>query len=192
MIEKVALVLLGILLSMGFYFIRRRIEKKPAMELIEKRQKLLDINRQMSEQGVSHEELAILEDIITGKKRAIESHREKAERETKPLIPEEEMEYLTQADMNARASENFENAKKRLETVVLELRSELDKEEEKAFNEAQRAWESYSVEQAQAASARYTGGSIYPLIYLSELESITIDRVGRLQAELDEIQRLRN
>lgn len=146
----------------------------------------------MSEQGVSHEELAILEDIITGKKRAIESQREKAERETKPLIPEDEMEYLTQADMNARASENFENAKKRLETVVLELRSELDKEEEKAFNEAQRAWESYSVEQAQAASARYAGGSIYPLIYLSELESITIDRLGRLQAELDEIQRRRN
>ena len=49
-----------------------------------------------------------------------------------------------------------------------------------------------TVEQAEAAAVSYRGGTIYPLIYLSEIERLTVDRTARLQADLDELRRLGN
>ncbi len=192
MLEKAGLVLIGVILSVIVYFLKRWIEKAPQRETLEKHQKLLDINKQMNEQGVTPEDLMTLEAVLNGKAHSVEKLRTKMESETKPLLMKEEGEFITQAEMNIRANENFEIAKKNMENILNELQSNLNREERKALDEAQIAWESYSMEQAQSAAISYQGGSIYPLIYMSELESTTIDRAARLQAELDELRRLGN
>lgn len=189
MVEKVGLVLLGVILSLFAYFIKRWIEKKPAMEVLEKSQKLLDINRQMKEQGVSHTELQHLEAILTGKKLAIELHRAEAETEAKPLLRNEDDTFKTQAEMYQQARENFETSQRKMYATLDELRSKLAPKERQALDKAQMAWESYSVEQAESVAIGYKDGSICHLIYMSELESTTTDRASRLQAELDELRR---
>lgn len=91
-----------------------------------------------------------------------------------------------------RADSNLKIAKAKLDQVINELSFKIDEVEREKLMQSQAAWENYSVEQAEAASISYRGGSIYPLIYLSELESLTVERAARLQAELDELRRLGN
>jgi uncharacterized protein YecT (DUF1311 family) len=93
--------------------------------------------------------------------------------------------------MNERASDNLETAKIKMDLVLNELESLLDKTELSALQKAHTAWESYSVEQAEAAAVAYRGGTIFPLIFLSELERLTIERTARLEADLDERRKLR-
>jgi len=91
-----------------------------------------------------------------------------------------------------RASEKLDKAKEKLLEVIGGIDARVGDDESQALMNSQHAWENYSVEQAEAASASYRQGSIYPLIYLSELESLTLERTARLQAELDELIRLGN
>lgn len=192
MLEKIALVLLGVLLSGVAYLIKRRLEKKPALEKLDVQTKLLSINKQMKEQGLTAGDLATLELVLTGKAQAVEKHTHEMEQAARPLLEKPMGEFLSQAEMNIRASNNLDIAKLKMTHVVNELKLLLDEPDKSALLSAQTAWESYCVEQAEASAIAYRGGSIYPLIYLSELEKLTVDRTARLQADLDELRRLEN
>jgi hypothetical protein len=48
MIEKIGLILLGVLISGVGYLIKRKIESKPQIESLDKHKKLLDIHKQMN------------------------------------------------------------------------------------------------------------------------------------------------
>lgn len=52
MIEKLGFVLLGALTTGICYLIKRKIESKPELEILDKQQKVLDIHKKMSEQGL--------------------------------------------------------------------------------------------------------------------------------------------
>lgn len=190
MLEKVVLIIVGVLISGVGYMIKRVIEKKPGSELLEKHKKLLEINKQMTEQQVTVDDLKKLEAALTGKSEAIAIHTKSIEKDATPLLEVNGTATLTQSEMNVVASSNFEMAKDRMNSILYEIVSELDGEEKKALLEAQRAWESYCLEQAEAAAISYQGGTIYPVIFFSEMESITVERAARLQVELDHLRRL--
>jgi len=190
-LEKIALVILGVLLSGIGYWIKRFVERKGDAETLERHKKLLEINKQMTEQQVTVEDLKRLESALTGKTEAIAAYSRTIESEATPLLEVNHDEPITQAEMNTVASNNFESAKQQMTAVLSELLSLLDGEEKAALSESQRAWESYCLEQAEAAAISYHGGSIYPVIFFSEMESLTVERAARLQVELDHLRRTR-
>jgi uncharacterized protein YecT (DUF1311 family) len=191
-LEKIGFVLLGALVSGFAYLIKRKIESKPQIEALDKHKKILDIHKQMNDQGIDIEGLRILEAKLVGKSEAIRNNTIILQKESVPLIYENEAEDLNQAELNERAGENFERAKDRMQKVIAAIDSRVDDSRSQSLMNSQMEWESYSVSQAQAVASSYDGGSIYNLIYLSELESLTNERTARLQAELDELIQLGN
>ena len=192
MIENIGFILLGMILSSIGYLIKRKIENRPQIEILDKHKRILDIHKQMSDQGIDLEGLKNLEARLSGKAKAIQSHSVILQSESVSLLKEDEPENLTQMELNERAGKRFEIAKEKLQEVIAAIDSRVGDFESQSLMRSQRNWENYSVSQAQAAAASYEGGSIYNLIYLSELESLTNERTARLQAELDELTRLRN
>ena len=192
MIEKIGLVGLGVIISAVGYLIKRKIENKPQIESLNKHKKLLDIHKQMNEQGIDLKGLKALESKLTGKAAAIQSKTVVLQAESEPLLHEPELQDLTQKELNDRASTNFEKAKEKMQEAIAGIDSRVGDYESQSLMQSQIEWESYSVSQAEAAAASYREGSIYPLIYFSELESLTNERTARLQAELDELIRLGN
>ena len=190
--EKIGLILLGVVLSAIGYLIKRQIENKSQIEALDKQKKLLDIHKQMNDQGVDLGGLRALEQQLVGKAVAIQSKAVILRAESPPLVGDNEPKDLTQIELNERASSKFETAKKKMQEAVAGIDSRVGDYESQSLLRSQREWESYSVSQAEAAAASYREGSIYPLIYFSELESLTNERTARLQAELDELIRLGN
>lgn len=192
MLEKLALVVFGAILAGVGYLAKRWFERKPTFENLDVQIKLLSINKQMKEQGLTSEDLAKLQSALTGKAQAVEKHIQELEKFFKPLLEKSEGVFLSQAEMNIRASNNLDVAKLKMNHVLDELKALLDGPERTALLNAQTAWESYCVEQAESAAISSRGGSIYPLLYLSEIERLTVDRTAHLQADLDELRRLRS
>lgn len=190
LLEKIELVMLGAVVSVAAYFAKRWIEGKPHNETLEKHKKLLDIHKQMHEQGLDVDGLRNLEALLIGKANAIKKHTSELTDKREPLIADRNEENLTQLELNKRASDRFEIAKLKLQEVVAGIDARVGDKEGQALMNSQRAWEGYSVDQAMAAASSYDGGSMWSLVYFSELESLTIERTARLQAELDELIRL--
>ncbi len=190
MIEKLSLVLLGAVLAGVGYLTKRWLERKPTLEKLDVQIKLLSISKQMKEQGLTSDDLTKLQSALTGKAQAVLKHVQELEKSVKPLLEKPEGVFLSQAEMNIRASNNLDVAKLKMNHVLDELKALLDEPESTALLNAQSAWESYCVEQAESAAISSRGGSIYPLIYLSEVERLTVDRTARLQADLDELRKL--
>lgn len=190
--EKLIFILLGAFISGVAYLVKRFIEKKPASDALDRQKKILEINKQLSEQGLSVADLNKLEKVLTGKAELIDNASKLIENETKSLLEKTDGKFLSQADINMRAETNLKIAKNNLEETLNELSCKIKGIERNALYASQKAWEDYSAKQAESASISYRGGSIYPLIYLSELESLTIERAARLQVELDELKRLGN
>jgi uncharacterized protein YecT (DUF1311 family) len=190
--EKIGLVLLGVIISSIGYFLKRKIESKPQLETLEKHKKLLDIHKQMNEQGIDVSGLKQLEAMITGKAKAIQSNTNALQAESSPLIKEDDTEDLSQFELNKRAVKKLKIAKDKMQYAIAGIDSRVSDSDSQSLMKSQTEWERYSVSQAEAASSNYQGGSIYPLIYTSELESLTNERTARLRAELDELIRLGN
>lgn len=190
-LEKTTYLILGALLGALGYMLKRRFERRPTIEALDIQAKALSIVKEMRAQGLTPQDLSNLEKELTEKPRAVQRHAVELEHATRPVLEKHNGEFLTRAEMNARVSDNLETAKIKMEHVLNELEPLLDHTELGALQKAHTAWESYSVEQAEAAAVSYRGGSIYPLIFLAELESLTVDRTARLQADLDELRKLR-
>ena len=189
-IEKIGLVALGAIISTIVYLIKRKIENKPQMESLEKHKKVLDIHKQMNDQGLGVEELKSLEIILTGKEEAIQSNTTILQKESKSIFNKNEPGILTQMQLNARAEENYEKAQENLQNVIGDIDARVNDARSQSLLSGQHEWQKYSISQAKAAAALYEGGSMYSLIYLSELESLTNERTARLQAEFDVLLQL--
>ena len=183
--------MIGALLSGVGYWVKRLVERKADTETLERHKKLLEINKQMTEQQVTLEDLKRLESALTGKTEAMAVYSKTIESEAIPLLRVTRDEPITQAEMNTVASNNFKSAKGKMTAVLNELLSRLDGDEKDALSESQRAWERYCVEQAEAAAISYQGGSLYPVIFFSEMESLAVERAARLNVELDHLLRTR-
>jgi uncharacterized protein YecT (DUF1311 family) len=191
-IIKLLFIIIGISISGIGYLIKRSIEKRSNVETLERRKKVLEIHKQMNEQGLDFPNLLKLESQLVSKQKSIAKNTLEFEQNSKSLVNSQSEESLTQNELNARASQKFEDAKAKLQIILEQLSSKLGKSEKEALKKSQRAWEEYSIEQAFSASSSYSQGSIYPLIYFSELESLTLERAARLKAELDELIKLGN
>lgn len=192
MLEKVLFILLGVLISGAGYLIKRWIEKSSEFESLDKHKKLLDIHKQMNEQGIDIDSLKAFESRLVGKTVAIQRHTLELQSETTPLIGSLEDEHLTQLELTERANEKLKLARARMQDAIAGIDARVGDAQSQALMKSQTEWEGYCESQARAIASQYEGGSIYGFVYISELESLANERTARLQAELDELISLGN
>ncbi|ODW53218.1 hypothetical protein BBL88_16185 [Vibrio parahaemolyticus] len=192
MIEKLGLVLLGALMTSIGYLIKRKIESKPELEILDKHQKVLDIHKKMSDQGLDIAGLNTFASMLTEKSNAVQSHVLDLNTKSVSHMQESSAEHITQTEMNQMASDSYNRSLSKMNEVYSKLMSKLDTEHTEAYGCAQAKWSEYIEAHARSVADMYKGGSIYPLIYYSELETLVFERTARLQSELDELVSLGN
>lgn len=98
--------------------------------------------------------------------------------------------YMTQAEMNMEAGRRADVARQRMDRaiVALERSGWMAASQVAALKQTQENWESYAKAQAEFAAAEFEGGSMAPLVYASELESVTVSRTGELKRMLEEMR----
>ena len=191
-IEKIGFIALGGIISAVTYLLKRKIESKPDLELLDKHQKVLDVHKKMSEQGLDIQSLNIFGQMLTAKSVSVQSHVQDLQTESATYLVRSPNEHVTQLEMNQQALESFTRSSVKMSNIYDELKSKLDSEQIPLYESSQSSWLKYSKEQALAFSSMYRGGSIYPLIYHTELETLVHERTARIQSELDELIGLGN
>ncbi|WP_323037689.1 lysozyme inhibitor LprI family protein [Pararhodobacter sp.] len=98
--------------------------------------------------------------------------------------------YMTQVEMNMEAGRRADLARQQMERaiVALERSGWMEASQIAALNQTQANWESYAKAQAEFAAAEFDGGSMAPLVYASELETVTVSRTGELKRMLEEMR----
>lgn len=98
--------------------------------------------------------------------------------------------YMSQLELNVEAERRAGVAQQQMERaiVALERSGWMGKQQISTLKTTQRNWEVYAESQAEFAAAEFDGGSIAPLVYFSELESVRISRTGELKRMLQEMR----
>ncbi|MGV2989602.1 lysozyme inhibitor LprI family protein [Vibrio sp. E150_011] len=192
LIEKIGFIALGVLISGAAYLIKRKIESKPEVEQLDKHQKVLDIHRKMSEQKLDIASLNAFAQLLTAKNDSVQNHVQVLHSDSVAHLTNVRGEHLTQIEMNQLALESYSRAVDKLNAVFGVLKSKIDSDRIQFYEKSQIDWEAYSEAQARAVASFYQGGSIYPLIYQSELETLIHERIAHLQSDLDELIALGN
>ncbi|WP_250155539.1 lysozyme inhibitor LprI family protein [Vibrio alginolyticus] len=174
------------------YLIKRKIESKPELEILDKHQKVLDIHKKMSEQGLDISGLNQFSSMLTEKSSAVQSHVLDLNTKSVSHMQTSSTEHITQTEMNQMASDSYNRSLVKMNEVYAQLMSKLDSDRTEAYGSAQVKWNEYIEAHARSVADMYKGGSIYPLIYYSELETLVFERTARLQSELDELVSLGN
>lgn len=98
--------------------------------------------------------------------------------------------YMMQAEMNIEAGRRADVAQQQMERVIIALQRSgwMETSQISALEKAQSNWEAYAKSQAEFAAAQFERGSMAPLVYASELESVTISRTGELNRMFQEMK----
>lgn len=98
--------------------------------------------------------------------------------------------YMNQVEMNMEAGRRADVARQQMERAIVALEHSgwMKASQVAALKQTQENWESYAESQAEFASAEFEGGSMAPLVYASELESVTVSRTGELKRMLEEMR----
>ena len=106
------------------------------------------------------------------------------------LIGDNSDEPITQLEMNEKASQAFNRSDQRLSDLICELEHYLDPDRKIALQIAQDAWYKFRTKHAEFCADQYRGGSIFPLIYASAADDVTITRIMEIDSQLREMKRL--
>ena len=138
--ENFIYLLSGAALTWAFYFVQRRMERRGAVETIERNQKLLDLKQGLDQANTNLDDLRRFEQRLIGKAetaaRIADNYFTKAEE----VARQSDDAAVTQYDMNEQALSEFQRADERLATVVAHLRRQLDEETLAIFDDAHRSW----------------------------------------------------
>ena len=88
-----------------------------------------------------------------------------------------------------RIVEREEEVEEQMERAIIALeRSDwMDERQVATLKVTQQNWEDYAKSQADFAAAEFDGGSMAPLVFSRELESVMISRTGELKRMLNEM-----
>lgn len=184
MLRDIVIGLLTAALTAVGFLVRRHLQKDRITEAITRKDALLALFERMKAKGVTMDELHEFEASLerVDRVRAIED-RLTVELKNEEL--DELQQARTQSEMNVAAGRNLARADGRLQAALAELRAYLTPEEEAAFNATQNIWEIYRDREGDFSAARFEGGTIQPLIRLSALAALTIERAATVEAGLE-------
>jgi uncharacterized protein YecT (DUF1311 family) len=184
------LILLGALLSAAGFMLKRRIEGRGTIEVVEKTERLLSLRDKLKVSGTTVEELGAFESLLLGRAEVAAKVALEYEHRAVEEIESGADHGLTQTELNIRANEAAQRADVKLKMLISELESFMRPEELAALHEAQAAWENYRQKHVEFCGEQYRGGSIRPMIHGIAFESVTINRIVELDSELQERKRL--
>ncbi len=105
----------------------------------------------------------------------------------------------TQMDINIEAGEKFEIKNAELEKLIETIKQLIKKDEfdterfnESNFDECIEQWKHYRKLHAEYKASRYRKGSIFPMIYSSDMEFVTEEKIKSLKTEFEEMLRKSN
>lgn len=185
-INGILLALLGAAGTALWYLVRRYNEKHPVNEEIDRLKRLADLKASLDAHQYSIDDIRQLEAQLMGKaivaKNLSESFAEEAAKYRSALMSKAEC----QAEMSMAAYEAYQRSEKRLAQAIENLKAYMEPEEIEALDASQAAWRAYQEKYAEAVTIQYGAGTIRPMLYATELESITIARVIELKAEYNQ------
>ena len=182
--EKFIYLLAGAVLTWVFYFVQRRIERRGAVETIERNQKLLELKQGLDHANTNLDDLRRFEQRLIGKAETAARIADNYFTPAEEVARQSDDTAVTQHDMNQQALSGFQRADARLATVVAHLRRQLDDETLAIFDEAHRDWLQFRERYARFISQSYAGGAIRPLIHAVTLESVTELWTSELETQL--------
>ena len=195
------------------FLVKRFVTKGWIDDEILRKQRLLELKKEMDQTGESIETLSAFEQEIVSRQQAntalqnrvvleIEGYAEdvtvkdaveedggsnRIQREVLEEInkvsPDVEAEK-TQQGMNLAQSDRFERASKILRQDLDELSATLAEKEQGRLEAGQVAWESYRDASAEVEAHGFEGGSMHPLIYEGVRTRLTIDRIVQVRQQL--------
>lgn len=182
--EKFIYLLLGAALTWTFYFVQRRVEKRTAVETIERNQKLLDLKQGLDHANTNLDDLRRFEQRLIGKAETAARMADSYFTQAEEVARQSDDTAISQRDMNEQALAGFQRAEARLNTVVGHLRRQLDDETLAIFDDAHGNWLQFRERYARFISQSYSGGSIRPLIHAVTMESVTELWITELETQL--------
>jgi uncharacterized protein YecT (DUF1311 family) len=191
LVEQLLLSFVGSILTAIGFIVKRKIENRSAIDLIEKNQKLLELHSKLNEKGVTLDALGNLEAVMLGRKAESASRlSDEYQQRVIQLMVENSHESMTQGEMNEQAFQAFNRANRRLSSLISEFEQYLDSSRKIELQAVQNAWDSFRTKHAEFCADQYRGGSIAPLIYASAAEDVTITRIMEIDSQLREMKRL--
>jgi uncharacterized protein YecT (DUF1311 family) len=170
------------------YLLTRRIERKPDKDRLELRSMILDLHTRLKAQGMTVTELDELGTALTERRKATRKIEDEVDAELAVRLAYEPRPEDTQAGMNQIAAADLKISRAMLAKLLTEL--EMYSEGE-SLKHAQKSWEAYAEAEARHRSSLYEGGTVYPLMYASELQSLIVSRIAELRAHLEWLKSLR-
>ena len=180
MFESLLPLAAGSLLTALGVLAKRRIERRGAHELLERRERLLAIHKAMNEQRVSVEDLTQLEAALTSRSapRALPPAQEPGrliqEVLSAPGPP------MTQAEIIGHAASLADRADEELQQAFVNLRTSLSADRADLLQRSQDAWLALRVAHATYCASEYEGGSMSPLVYHLAFWDLTLKRTTEL------------
>lgn len=186
--EQLIYLIAGGVLTWGFYFVQRRVERRRTVEVIDRNQKLLVLKQELEGANTSLEELRRFENRLIGKAEAAVRIADRYVSEVAEVARARGEAVLDEEAMNERAIASFLRVHARLDALVARLRAQLDGHGLEAFEAVHLGWLCYRERYARFIAETYSGGAsggaIQPLIHAVTLESITAAWITELETQL--------
>ena len=182
--EQALYLVLGAALTWAFYFVQRRVERRPDMEAIDRHEKLLALKQGLERADVSLDDLRRFEARLIGQAETAARIADRYFTQAEHVARQVAVDDISDAQMQERAVQAFEAADARLRALVAHLRTQLDGEALATFEYAHATWLELRERYAAFIAASYAGGGIRPLIHAVTLEGITLGWIAELETQL--------
>ena len=182
--EQALYLVLGAALTWAFYFVQRRVERRPDVEAIDRHEKLLALKQGMERADVSLDDLRQFEARLIGQAETAARIADRYFTQAEHVARQVAVDDISDAQMQERAAQAFEAADARLRALVAHLRAQLDGEALARFEHAHATWLELRERYAAFIAASYAGGGIRPLIHAVTLEGITLGWIAELETQL--------
>ena len=189
--EQILIFLLGIVVAVLGYFLKRWWEGQSLSERIQKFTDLLRLHNELSDANISEQALSELRKDIFARDKWRRRDEEEVLNKIGAALREQiksesgdEIELRTQSEMNQYAFHLVDLAEREMNYLANALRDKLDSDELVHFEKVQSCWKAFADQQAEFASLVVAGGTMQPLLRASEYRDLTIERAAKLKNEL--------
>lgn len=182
--EQALYLVLGAALTWAFYFVQRRVERRPDIEAIDRHEKLLALKQGLERADVSLDDLRRFEARLIGQAETAARIADRYFTQAEHVARQVAVDDISDAQMQQRAVQAYEAADARLRALVAHLRAQLDGEALATFETAHATWLALRERYAAFIAASYAGGGIRPLIHAVTLEAITLGWIAELETQL--------